>query len=161
MILVLFIVAITLFWMTNTHYRLRSLAKPSPEYVQTKSTVPHKRNTAEKFSFRQLSLKFNTDKVTTHQYDRMYDKYLNSYRNSSVKLLEIGLGCQQPTIGASARVWRSFFGPSAEINFIEYDRACGEAWFQQYGKEVGNCWAQSEKNRLKKQGSMVYALGRS
>ncbi|CAF1504205.1 unnamed protein product, partial [Rotaria magnacalcarata] len=86
-------------------------------------------------AFKQLALTFETDKVTTHHYERMYEKYLSNYKNSHIKFLEIGLGCQQPVIGSSARLWRSFFGPFAEINIIEYDKNCGEAWYEKYGKK--------------------------
>ena len=89
-------------------------------------------------SFKELALKFKTDKSTWHHYERIYEKYLTVYKKTHFKFLEIGLGCGTPVVGASAHLWRAFFGPSAEIYFIEFDKTCGEAWFAQYGKEVGD-----------------------
>lgn len=44
-------------------------------------------------SFVDVALKHGTDKVTTHSYQHMYDKYLSPLQSRPVKLLEIGLGC--------------------------------------------------------------------
>lgn len=39
-----------------------------------------------------IARKHGTDKVTTHHYDAMYDKYLEPLRDRPLKMLEIGLG---------------------------------------------------------------------
>ena len=44
-------------------------------------------------AFLEIASKYDTDKVTKHQFHFMYGKYLDSLRGSKVKLLEIGLGC--------------------------------------------------------------------
>ena len=62
-----------------------------------------------------------TDKVTTHTYKFMYDKYLGMRRMQRLKLLEIGLGCAMNYgPGASATVWRKYL-PRAELWFAEFD----------------------------------------
>lgn len=44
-------------------------------------------------NFEQIARKYGTDKVTTHKYQFMYDKYLSGIRDEELKVLEIGLGC--------------------------------------------------------------------
>ena len=44
-------------------------------------------------SFQEIALKYGTDKVTTHRYYFMYEKYFPAIREQHVKMLEIGLGC--------------------------------------------------------------------
>jgi hypothetical protein len=39
-----------------------------------------------------IGMKHATDKVYTHHYEKLYEKYLSRYRHTSVRLLEIGLG---------------------------------------------------------------------
>lgn len=43
--------------------------------------------------FFRLATTHYTDKVTKHDYDYLYSKYLAPVRNESLRLLEIGLGC--------------------------------------------------------------------
>lgn len=43
--------------------------------------------------FEEVALKYGTDKVTSHKYQFMYDKYLRDFHGKPIKLLEIGLGC--------------------------------------------------------------------
>ena len=67
-----------------------------------------------------------TDKVTTHTYQIMYGKFLLSYysRNPTMKMLEIGLGCNMGYgPGASVALYRKLF-PQAEIWEAEYDGEC-------------------------------------
>ncbi|CAF1061583.1 unnamed protein product [Adineta steineri] len=88
-------------------------------------------------SFLNVSLTYKTDKVTTHHYDILYEKYLSKYVGSNVILLEIGLGCGMPYgPGASAYVWRYYLGPLANIYFLEFDRRCGEEWYKSHGHKV-------------------------
>ena len=76
-----------------------------------------------------LGTRFKTDKVFHHHYEVMYEKYFSSFRNKRFKFLEIGLGCgQMQGTGASAKMWRAYFGPLADIHFIEFDKQCGEDW---------------------------------
>ena len=43
--------------------------------------------------FQQIALKANTDKVTKHQYGPLYEKYMGPIQHRSLRLLEVGLGC--------------------------------------------------------------------
>ncbi|CAF1593964.1 unnamed protein product [Adineta ricciae] len=88
-------------------------------------------------SFFSIGMKFKTDKVYLHHYERFYEKYLSQYRDTSVRLLEIGLGCDMiQAIGASARTWREYLGDQAEIHILEIDMKCGEKWFSTIGKQI-------------------------
>ena len=69
-----------------------------------------------------------TDKVTTHSYQFMYGKFLLPYyyQNPSMKMLEIGLGCDMVYgPGASTALWKQLF-PLAEMWEAEFDAACVE-----------------------------------
>lgn len=90
-------------------------------------------------SFFNIGMKFKTDKVYLHHYERFYEKYLSHYRDTPVRLLEIGLGCDMiQAIGASARTWREYLGDQAEIHILEIDTKCGEKWFSTIGKQVND-----------------------
>ena len=78
--------------------------------------------------FKTVALKYGTDKVTVHQYDKVYKKYFAPVRCDPIKILEIGLGCIQAYgVGASYHLWLDYF-PNADIYFIEYEEKCVEAW---------------------------------
>ena len=84
-----------------------------------------------------IGTKYKTDKVYKHHYERLYEKYLTPYRHTSVRLLEIGLGCGMPLgVGASASTWREYQGPNADIHIIEFDKTCGQNWMNSTGKQV-------------------------
>ncbi|TPX17931.1 uncharacterized protein E0L32_011994 [Thyridium curvatum] len=79
-------------------------------------------------SFREVALQHGTDKVTTHQYWFMYEKYLEPLREKKLKMLEIGLGCNMGYgPGKSYYTWLEFF-PNVDLYYIEYDAACAEKW---------------------------------
>ncbi|KAK8016139.1 hypothetical protein PG993_014328 [Apiospora rasikravindrae] len=79
-------------------------------------------------SFHEIALKYGTDKVTTHQYWFMYDKYFPSIRDKRVKMLEIGLGCDMNYgPGKSYYTWLEYF-PNVDLYYMEYDAACAEKW---------------------------------
>ena len=74
------------------------------------------------------SLQPITDKVTTHRYYPMYGQFLLPYykRNTHMKMLEIGLGCDmnyEP--GASVALWKKLF-PEANLWEAEYNETCVE-----------------------------------
>ena len=101
------------------------------------STALNTTNT--KPSFTELAFKYGIDKVTFHGYQTMYENYLRRFINSNPVMLEIGLGCgMEYGPGLSAYTWREYFGPLATIHFIEYERECGEAWYNVHGKQVSN-----------------------
>jgi len=69
-----------------------------------------------------------TDKVTTHSYQIMYGRFLLPYyqQNPSMKMLEIGLGCNMHYgPGASTAVWKELF-PEAELWEAESNFQCVE-----------------------------------
>jgi len=85
-------------------------------------------------TFFDIALKHGTDKVTTHNYQQMYDKYFPVLRDRPVKMLEIGLGCDMSYgPGASYYTWLEYF-PHVDLYYIEYDAACARAWA---GKATG------------------------
>ena len=43
--------------------------------------------------FYRLAHSLGTDKVTSHQYQTLYEKYLEPIKDHSLRLLEVGLGC--------------------------------------------------------------------
>lgn len=51
-------------------------------------------------TFADLAKDSGTDKVTDHNYAVLYDKYLPAFRDSHVKMLEIGLGCGMVSLGS-------------------------------------------------------------
>ena len=83
-----------------------------------------------------IGVKYQTDKVSLHHYEILYEKYLSRYRDTSIRLLEIGLGCGMAHIGASAQTWREYLGIKADIHYLEIDRDCGELWMNATGKQV-------------------------
>jgi len=72
------------------------------------------------------SLRPVTDKVTSHTYQVMYGRFLMPYynRNPSMKMLEIGLGCDMGYgPGASVALWQKLF-PKANLWEAEYNSEC-------------------------------------
>ena len=62
-------------------------------------------------SLTDISLKYNTDKSTAHKYTKIYEKYLSSIRNTTLNLLEIGIGGYDNSEdgGGSLKMWRDYF----------------------------------------------------
>ena len=85
-----------------------------------------------------IGMKYMTDKVTKHHYETLYEKYLSRYRNTPIRLLEIGLGCGMKPVGAgaSAQTWREYLGPEADLHMIEYNSKCGKKWENAIGRQV-------------------------
>ncbi|CAF1159744.1 unnamed protein product [Adineta steineri] len=92
---------------------------------------------SDEHSFLRVSQQYRTDKVTTHHYEVLYEKYIRKYVGSNLHILEIGLGCgMEYGAGASAHVWRQYLGPQANIYFLEFNRACGEAWHKAHNPKL-------------------------
>jgi len=75
-----------------------------------------------------IGLKPVTDKVTTHTYQIMYGRFLLPYYHQipTMKMLEIGLGCNMGYgPGASVALHKKLF-PQAELWEAEYNAACVE-----------------------------------
>lgn len=110
---------------------------PNNISLYSNKTLNVSRNNSYNQSFLSISTYYQTDKVTLHHYESLYEKYLHKYIRTDVYLLEIGLGCGMPYgPGASAYVWRTYLGHRAQIYFIEYDQVCGEAWYKTEGYKV-------------------------
>ena len=64
-------------------------------------------------SFFEIAQGHGTDKVTSHHYEQMYERYFPALRHKKIKMLEIGLGCdmvsRQP---APTRVCHNCFSHS-------------------------------------------------
>ncbi|CAF1185736.1 unnamed protein product [Adineta steineri] len=96
-----------------------------------------KEQISDEHSFLRVSQQYRTDKVTTHHYEVLYEKYIRKYVGSNLHILEIGLGCGMDYgAGASAHVWRQYLGPQANIYFLEFNRACGEAWHKAHNSKL-------------------------
>ncbi|KAK8061386.1 hypothetical protein PG994_007752 [Apiospora phragmitis] len=80
-------------------------------------------------SFHEIALKHGTDKVTTHHYWFMYDKYFPAIRDKKLKMLEIGLGCNMVRLW-SGQVLLHLAGvlPHVDLYYMEYDAACADKW---------------------------------
>lgn len=48
-------------------------------------------------TFEAVARKYGTNKVTSHRYQFMYEKYLGPLQGKPVKFLEVGLGCNMVT----------------------------------------------------------------
>lgn len=55
-------------------------------------------------SFKEIGLKYGTDKVTDHHYWFIYEKYLEPLRDKKLKMLEIGLGCDMVSSAAATLI---------------------------------------------------------
>jgi len=97
-------------------------------------------------SFYAIAKEAGTDKVTTHSYQNMYDKYLPELRRKKIKMLEIGLGCDMNYgPGKSLKVWQKYFETyGAELHFIEVDAVCAAKWQSSYPNI--KFWAGSQKD---------------
>ncbi|KAH6609004.1 hypothetical protein Trco_002350 [Trichoderma cornu-damae] len=85
-------------------------------------------STVKRPGFEQIARKYGTDKVTTHKYQFMYDKYLSGIRDEPLKVLEIGLGCNMDYgPGASYYTWLEYL-PNVHLYFIEYDGQCAQKY---------------------------------
>ena len=81
-------------------------------------------------NFFELAFEIGTDKVTTHAYQHAYELYLPAVRHTSVKMMEIGLGCDMVYgPGKSLDLWdRYFTHVNTSIFFIEYNHECAKKW---------------------------------
>jgi len=76
--------------------------------------------------FKTLGDKHNTDKVDTHRYHPIYERYLKFLREKTdLRVLEIGLGCNMPYgAGHSIPVWREYFPKLEALFVVEFARDC-------------------------------------
>jgi len=94
--------------------------------------------TETKPSWREIAVKYGTDKVTTHNYHyskyrissidlssdklKVYEKHLQPMRERPLKMLEIGLGCNMDYgPGHSYKTWLEFF---PHVDMVSYTLFC-------------------------------------
>ena len=73
-----------------------------------------------------MASKPTTDKVTDHRYQIMYGRFLLPYydQNPTMKMLEIGLGCDMNYgPGASVAIWKELL-PKADLWEAEFNAKC-------------------------------------
>lgn len=63
--------------------------------------------------FLQIAKTTKTDKVTTHHYEHLYDKYLEPIKGEKLQFMEIGLGCDM-NYGPGESLKVPLFFPIAE-----------------------------------------------
>jgi hypothetical protein len=57
-----------------------------------------------------------------------FSRYLTDPRERPTRVFDIGLGCRQGNLGASFRLWSTFF-PNVDLHIMEIDPVCGEGWY--------------------------------
>ena len=100
-----------------------------------------------KHNFKEIALKYGTDKVTTHFYDKIYDAVLEPIRNEKLNVLEIGLGCDMEYgPGKSILLWKEFL-PNSKLSILELNKTCAS----KFNKKVENMYIgdQSDLDLLK------------
>ena len=90
----------------NGYYIDVNCVRPYSEYKEAIDDVINiileNQNKSDMFG---LGLKYNTDKVLEHRYDRIYEKFLDPLRDKKIKLFEIGSGSES----ASFNMWIEYF----------------------------------------------------
>ncbi|KAI6819844.1 PLP-dependent transferase [Hortaea werneckii] len=108
--------------------RLRTAGSASPSHGSGLGQTHGSASSSGAPSFYSIALSHGTDKVTKHHYHHMYQKYLDPVRETRLKLLEIGLGCDMSYgPGASYYTWLEYL-PNVDLYYIEYDAACAAKW---------------------------------
>jgi SAM-dependent methyltransferase len=103
-------------------------AESSWSWKKVKNVVFKASPYRERLGFKEIGLKYGTDKVTDHSYYNMYDKYFQSMRGERVKFLEIGLGCDMAYgPGASYYTWLDYFD-NIDLYYIEAHLECAAKW---------------------------------
>ena len=77
-------------------------------------------------SWESLAKRAGTDKVTTHNYEKIYEMWIAPWRHEAVNFLEIGLGCDMHYgPGKSLGLWEEYFTHrDARVSFLEVDGDC-------------------------------------
>ena len=80
-----------------------------------------------------LATKYNTDKstnyagVSRHGYAPIYETYLNIWRNSEIRMLEIGICMEHTEGGHSIKMWNEYFTKAKIYTFDIVDMSNHEA----------------------------------
>jgi hypothetical protein len=102
--------------------RLRLIEPVRPVDIAQFAGDPGDVDAAEKLSSDLHRLFYWNEGALVHKwrhYLAIYDRHLSRYRNTPVKILEIGV-----SQGGSLRLWRHYFGPGAAIYGIDIDPRC-------------------------------------
>jgi hypothetical protein len=98
--------------------------------LRTRLQNPNKNTYFDVNDFITVCHAVGTDKCYgSHSYQYAYSRYLSHLRKSTMKILEIGLGCGQLNLGASAKLWTSYF-TDVEVHIMEYNKECALKWYQ-------------------------------
>lgn len=75
-------------------------------------------------SLQEIGESHNCDKFTVHRFGKLYERHLGLYRDSDIKLLEIGIGGEDYEVGgASLLTWQAYFS-KAQVHGIDiYDKS--------------------------------------
>mmetsp|Transcript_19875 Transcript_19875/g.41824 ORF Transcript_19875/g.41824 Transcript_19875/m.41824 type:complete len:288 (-) Transcript_19875:59-922(-) len=106
--------------------RRRSLSILEPETTVIKPPIEYLRNGKTIYYETAMAQDSVTDKVTRHSYQTMYGRFLLPYyyNNPTMKMLEIGLGCNMSYgPGASVKLYKALF-PQAELWEAEIVTRC-------------------------------------
>lgn len=118
------------------------------EDVQGDTAMPARFQSPENFRRFVLQVSHATDKVTSHSYQFMYQKYLSQLvarklrefekagkkEPSTLRLLEIGLGCGMDRgPGGGWRIWTSLLDGlqgqvKLDLHIFEFNEDCGRKW---------------------------------
>ena len=89
----------------NKKYVEINCPRPYNQYKQEIDKVVDIIIKSNKTTLYELGVKTNTDKILYHRYDRIYDKFLSSFKEKNIKLFEIGCGSEH----ASFKMWKEYF----------------------------------------------------
>lgn len=120
---------------------------PDAKEIHSLPSEKHQKNNLP--SFTELALRAGTDKVTTHKYQHVYERYFHNRRNEPMNVLEIGLGCMgaERHWGGSLILWRAFFfNIKTKIHFIEYDPKCRDLFAHGANQIYGNIFLGDQSN---------------
>ena len=100
------------------------ITNTKPRAKQTPQQKPNKK------SFRTIGMEIDVQRVTSHDFAPIYERYLATRRDEPrLRLLEIGLGqgCESPglPIGDSLKLWQQYL-PKATVSFLEVDQQCAK-----------------------------------
>lgn len=80
-------------------------------------------------SFQTIGTALNAQRVTSHDFAPLYERYLATRRDQPLRLLEIGVGqgCEAPglPVGVSVALWEQYL-PKAAVSFLEVNEQCAK-----------------------------------
>lgn len=122
-----------------------SFAAPKEPLLQTLA----RSTSSSEYELRKIFFQpIGLEKHKWHHYFRYYDRHLSGYRNTSVRVLELGVGG-----GGGLQLWRSYFGIDAVIHGVDIEPECAN-----YATRTEKVWigSQSDQSLL---GSILQEMG--